>query len=80
MLFLIQNVVADISKEDFKTNLRRKLSIVAPDRLQNASATFQSHTNTTAYDCIDQYVVIYINDNSIFSDSKEEELRHPRSM
>lgn len=47
-----------------------------PMGLRNAPATFQALMNSIFRDCIDEFVVIYLDDILIFSDSREEHLDH----
>lgn len=46
--------------------------------LRNAPATFQALMNSIFRDCIDDFIVIYLDDILIFSESREEHLHHLR--
>lgn len=50
--------------------------IVMPMGLCNAHATFQSLMNTISYDCMDVFMVIYMDDLLIFSKDEESHLKH----
>ncbi len=48
--------------------------------LRNASPTFQSLMNQTFRDCIDEYVVVYMDDLLILSESEEDHLKHLKTI
>ncbi len=47
-----------------------------PMGLCNAPATFQSLMNRIFYDCLDDFVVVYMDDLLIFSKDEQSHLRH----
>lgn len=47
---------------------------------RNAPATFQSLMNSIFYDCIDAFLVVYLDDILIYTDSREEHLRQMRAV
>lgn len=49
-----------------------------PMGLRNAPATFQALMNSIFRDCIDGFVVFYLDNILIFSESREDHLRHLR--
>lgn len=49
-----------------------------PMELRNALETFQALLNAIFRDCTDEFPVIYLDDILIFSDTREEHLRHLR--
>lgn len=69
---------ADIEKTAFKTKYGHFEFLVMPMGLRNAPATFQALMNGIFRDCIDDFIVIYLDDILIFSESREEHLHHLR--
>ena len=67
---------ADIEKTAFNTKYGQYEYLVMPMGLCNAPATFQSLMNRIYYDCIDEFLVIYVDDLLIYSKSLEEHLQH----
>lgn len=68
----------DIKKTAFKTKYGHFEFLVMPMGLRNSPATFQTLINSIFRDCIDEFVVVYLDDILIFSDSKEEHMKHLR--
>lgn len=69
---------ADIEKTAFKTKYGHFEFLVMPMGLRNAPATFQALMNSIYYDVIDDLLVVYLDDLLIYSNSKEEHIRHLR--
>lgn len=67
---------ADIEKTAFKTKYGHFEFLVMPMGLRNAPATFQALMNAIFCDCIDEFLVVYLDDILIFSDSREDHLKH----
>lgn len=74
----ISIAVNDIEKTAFKTKYGHFEFLVMPMGLRNAPATFQALMNSIFRDCIDDFVVIYLDDILVFSDTREDHLRHLR--
>lgn len=70
----------DIEKTAFKTKYGHYEFLGMPMGLRDALTTFQSPMNSIFYDFIDDFVVIYLDDILIFSNSKQEHLQHLRSV
>ena len=66
----------DIEKTAFKTKYGHFEYLVMPMGLCNAPATFQALMNRLFYDCIDIFLVVYMDDLLIFSNTREDHLRH----
>ena len=66
----------DIEKTAFNTKYGQFEYLVLPMGLCNAPATFQSLMNCIIYDCIDVFLVVYMDDLLIFSRNEEEHLKH----
>lgn len=66
----------DIEKTAFKTKYGLFEFLVMPMGLCNAPATFQALMNAIFGDCIDIFMVVYIDDILIYSDSHEEHIQH----
>lgn len=65
-----------IEKTAFKTKYVHIEFSVVPMGFSNAPATFQALMNSIFRDCIDGFVVIYLDDILILSDSREGHLKH----
>lgn len=66
----------DIEKTAFKTKYGHFEFLVMPMRLYNALATFQSLMNSIFSDIIINYLVVYLDDLLVYSNSYEEHLQH----
>lgn len=67
---------SDIEKTAFKTKYGHFEYLVMPMGLRNAPATFQALMNSIFRDCIDDFLVIYLDDILIFSNNREDHLEH----
>ena len=52
--------------------------VVMPFRLSNAPSTFQRLMNQTFFDLLDHFVVVYLDDILVFSESLSDHLAHLR--
>lgn len=68
----------DVRKTAFRTRYGSYQFRVLPFGLTNAPATFQSLMNSIFADCLDDFVVILLDDIFIYSKSKEEHAKHIR--
>ena len=66
----------DVEKSAFNKKYGQFLYLVIPMGLCNAPATFQSLMNRIFYDCVDLFMVIYLDDLLIFSKDEESHLKH----
>ena len=66
----------DIEKTAFNTKYGQFEYLVMPMGACNAPATFQSLMNEIFHDCIDDFLVVYIDDLLIFSKDKESHFTH----
>ena len=66
----------DVEKTAFNTKYGQFEYLVMPMGLCNAPATFQSLMNRIFYDCIDKFLVVYMDDLLIFSKDEESHLHH----
>lgn len=66
----------DIEKTAFKTKYGQFEYLVLPMGLCNAPATFQTLMNTIFQDCIDVYLVVYMDDLLVFSKTEDDHMRH----
>lgn len=71
---------SDIEKTAFNSKYGQFEYLVMPMGLCNAPATFQSLMNRIFHDCIDRFLVVYIDDILIYSNTKEEHLQHIRAV
>ena len=64
----------------FKTTFRTKYGhyefVVMPFRLTNAPAVFMCLMNNVMHKCLDKFIVVFIDDILIYSNSKEEHEEH----
>lgn len=66
----------DIEKTAFNTKYGQFEYLVLPMGLCNAPATFQTLMNKVFHDCIDVFLVVYMDDLLIYSRTREEHIRH----
>ena len=66
----------DIEKTAFNTKYGQFEYLVMPMGLCNSPATFQSLMNRIFYDCVDVFMVVYMDDLLIFSKDEESHIRH----
>ncbi len=70
----------DIEKTAFNTKYGQFEYLVMPMGLCNAPATFQSLMNRIFYDCVDVFMVVYMDDLLIFSKDEKSHLEHLRTV
>ena len=68
----------DIPKITFRTRYGHFKFTVMPFRLTNGPATFMDLTHKVFQPYLDQFVVVFVNDILIYSQSKEEHEGHLR--
>ena len=66
----------DVEKTAFNTKYGQFEYPVLPMGLCNAPATFQTLMNEVFHDCIDQFVVVYLDDLLVYSKTQEDHIRH----
>jgi hypothetical protein len=54
--------------------------LIMPFELINESSTFQNFMNDTLMDYLDEFVVAYLNDIIVYSNSKKEHIQHVRKI
>jgi hypothetical protein len=78
------NLVRVAEGDEWKTAFRTRYGhfeyLVMPFGLTNAPATFQAFLNDVLRDSLDTFVVIYLDDILIYSDTLEEHYEHVRSV
>lgn len=67
---------SDVEKTAFNTKYGQFEYMVMPMGLCNAPATFQSLMNRIFYDCVDVFLVVYMDDLLIFSKDEESHMKH----
>ena len=70
----------DVEKTAFNTKYGQFEYLVMPMGLRNAPATFQSLMNRIFHDCIDEFLVVYMDDLLVFSKNEEEDLPHVETV
>lgn len=68
----------DIEKTAFNTRYGKYEFLVMPFGLTNAPATFQTVINNVLRPYIDKFVVVYLDDITVYSNSQQEHLEHLR--
>jgi hypothetical protein len=66
----------DLEKTACNTKHEQSEYLVMPMELCNATETFQTLMNNLFCDCIDDFLVVYMDDLFIFSKNKEDHMRH----
>jgi len=67
-------------KTAFRTRYGHFEYLVMPFGLTNAPATFQAYINRALAGLVDEFCVVYLDDILIYSDSREEHVRHVREV
>ncbi len=70
----------DIEKTAFNTRYGRYEYLVMPMGQCNGPATFQSLMNQIFYDCIDVFMVVYMDDLLVFSKDENSHIKHLNSV
>ncbi len=77
---LIRIREGDEWKTAFSTTSGHYEYLVMPFGLANSPSVFQAFMNDIFHDMLDRWVIVYIDDILIYSDSQEEHIRHVRSV
>ena len=72
----VRNTSESIPKTAFNTRMGKFEYLVMPMGLTNAPATFQTLMNTILQPFLDRFVIVYLDDILIFSDSVEDHQKH----
>lgn len=68
----------DVAKTAFRTRYRHYELVVMPFGLTNAPTVFIDLMNRVFHDCLDQFIVVFIDDILVYSKSREEHEEHLR--
>ncbi len=77
---LIRIREGDEWKTAFSTTSGHYEYLVMPFGLANSPSVFQAFMNDIFHDMLDRWVIVYIDDILIYSDSQEEHIRHVRQF